>query len=104
MRRRSIHVAALAALAVSSFLAAAPRADEDAPTGDAVLDGADVRELLAILESETFRAEAYEDLRTEALKQLSRVVKQGGEPLRDAALRRIASASGDARRRAELVL
>jgi hypothetical protein len=98
--RRAAWVAA-AALAVGRT---APRADEDDPTGDEILDGADVRELLAVLESETFRDPDYAELRGEAAAQFARVVNSGGDALRDAALRRLRDRDGDDLRRAELVL
>jgi hypothetical protein len=94
----------IAVLAVAGVVAgdAALRGDEPSP--DEVLDGPDIRELLAILESEPFRDPDYADLRAEALKQFARVVTKGGDGLRDAALRRMRERRGEDRRRAELVL
>ncbi len=94
-------IAAAAGLAALPF--APSRAGEDGD-GAALLDGPEVRELLAILESETFRDPAYCDLRSEALKQLERVVREGGDALRDAAIARIRARGGDERKVAELVL
>jgi hypothetical protein len=76
----------------------------DEPTPDELLDGPEIRELLAILESEAFRDSDFNDLRSEALRQFGRIVSEGGDGLRDAALRRMQEHRGDDRRRAELVL
>ena len=98
-------VVAIVLVAAAGFAASvtALRGD-DSPTPDEVLDSPEVRELLAILESETFRGGDYAELRSEAATQLDRVVADGGEALRDAALRRMRELHGDERRRAELVL
>jgi hypothetical protein len=94
-----VAVLALAGVVVGDV---ALRGEEATP--DEVLDGPEIRELIAILESEAFRGYRYVDLRAEALKQFGAIVKEGGDELRDAALRRMQGRRGVERRRAELVL
>jgi hypothetical protein len=101
MRMRTL-IAAASLAAIGGATVVASRAADEAP--DEILDGADVRELLAILESETFRDPRFGDLRCEALKQLGEIAAAGGDALRDAALRRVKERRGDDRRRAEIVL
>lgn len=103
MSIRGLRVAAVfVAVAVVLCGRSSSSAQED--SRDVPLDGPEIRELLAILESDTFRDQHYETLRTETLKQLDRVVRDGGDVLRDAALSSVVSSTGDARRRAEIVL
>ena len=100
--RRLWGCAAVAAFALAAGVTALRGDDSASP--DELLDGDEIRELLAILESEAFRNSEYAGLRAEALKHLRRVVTEGGDALRDAALRRMREPRSDVRHRAQLVL
>lgn len=100
--RRFLGCAAVATLGIAAGVTAL-RGDDSA-SSDEVLYGDEIRELLAILESEAFRDPGYLEMRLEAMKHLRRVVTKGGDGLREAALRRMREPRSDARQRAQLVL
>lgn len=84
--------------------ATAPVTAEERKGAEALLDEPAVIKLVALLESEAFRDHRFCDLRTEALRQLDRIVEEGGAALRDAAIGRMTQSAGDARRRAAILL
>ncbi len=95
-------VACLATVLLLGLSGVSPASVDRSPVE--VLDGDELRDVIAFLENETFRDDQYVQMRVSMCGRLSDVVREGGDGLRHAALERVRTGDAAQRQHAQLVL